>query len=98
MDFWENIHPWAQASAMIFLPFLNKINLDFNLGENRTSAAAGGIEPFLVLVLVAIVTTLACYYLPEITNHHSIDTLDDLMFIEKTNRCEQVYDTEDKKN
>ena len=84
----------AMASAEGFLPLVTKLNFDFDMKDNMTSA--GGGEPFLMLAFGAILTALSCYYLPEIMNHHSIDTLDDLLYIEKTNKYLKPYERAEK--
>ena len=84
----------AVASAEGFLPLVTKLNFDFDMRDNMTSA--GGGEPFLMLAFGAILTALACYFLPEIMNHHSIDTLDDLLYIKKTSKYLKQYDRADK--
>ena len=80
----------AMASAEGFLPLLTKLNLDFDMEDNMTSA--GGGEPFMMLAFGAILTALGCFYLPEIMNYPSIDTLDDLLYIEKASRYLKPYD------
>ena len=83
----------ATASAEGFLPLLTKLNLHFDMDDNMTSA--GGGEPFMMLAFGALMTALACFYLPEIMNQPSIDTLDDLMYIEETSKYLDPYEKAD---